>query len=131
MSSWKSADNHLIAKVVPLLVMFTLFATTAFAELKVVGSGSETRFDPAEIPVNMRQSYQVLTSRCNSCHSVERLVDAVRNGIAPITGQPFDAESAGGLVRKVAGKPDSNINEVEVKEILDVLNFLFTKQAAK
>jgi len=129
LSSWKSADN--IAKIIPLLVIFTLFACTAFAELKVVGSSSETRFDLAEIPVNMRQSYQVLTSRCASCHSMERLVVAVRNGIAPITGQPFDAESAGVLVRKVAGKPDSNINEVEVKEILGVLNFLFTKQAAK
>ncbi len=131
MPYWKSDVKHFSYKVVPVLVMFCFCVTTALAALKVVGTGSETRFDPAEIPVNKRQCFQLMESRCTSCHSSERVVVAVQSGIGPITGQPFDAESAGVLVRKIAGKPDSNINEVEVKEILDILDFLFIKQTAK
>lgn len=130
MPSGKSDVKHFSYKVVPALVMFCFCATTALAALKVVGTGNETRFDPAEIPVNKRQSFQLMESRCTSCHSSERLVIAIQSGIAPITGQPFDATSAKVFVKKIASKPDSNINEVEMKEILDILNFLLIKQSA-
>ncbi len=118
--------NGKLATVLLLLAMFGV-ASSAGAALKVIGKGDEMRLDPSGFPVKMRQRYQLLESKCTRCHSQERIVIAIQTGIAPITGQPFDWDSARVYMRKIARKPDANIKEEEMQEILELLNYLISE----
>jgi hypothetical protein len=55
---------------------------------------------------------------------MERTVQAIRDGVAPITGQPFDRAATRAYGIKMLRKPDSNMNKQEVKVCVDLMNYL-------
>jgi hypothetical protein len=93
-------------------------------ELKVVGFGETMRLDPSGFPENRKAEYEIMRVKCVKCHSLERVVFAVKTGIAPISGQPFDLGATKAYGVKMLRKPDSNMNKKEVKAVVELLNYL-------
>jgi hypothetical protein len=55
---------------------------------------------------------------------MERTVVAITTGVAPITGQPFDRNATKAYGIKMLRKPDSNMNKQEVKQCVELMNYL-------
>ena len=105
-------------------LMMVLGTVTAQAGLKVVGRGDAMRFDPSGFRPDMKAKYEVLKLRCVKCHTLERTVVAITTGIAPISGQPFDRSATKAYGIKMLRKPDSNMSKPEVKEVVELMNYL-------
>jgi hypothetical protein len=112
-------------KSVFVACLLMLFGTIyAQAGLKVVGKGDAMRFDPAAFKPDMKAKYEVMKVRCIKCHTLERTVVAITTGIAPISGQPFDRNATKAYGIKMLRKPDSNMSKPEVKEVVELMNYL-------
>ena len=111
--------------VTALLVATT--ATAAHAGLRVVGKGDNMRLDPSNFPPAMKANYEVVRIKCVKCHTLERTIVAVQTGVAPISGQPFDRNATKAYGVKMLRKPDSNMSKTEVKQAVDLLNFLLAE----
>jgi hypothetical protein len=49
------------------------------------------RLDPSGFPPDMKERYEkIMQVRCFTCHSLERVIIALKTGVVPISGQPFD-----------------------------------------
>ena len=113
-----------------LLVTMLLVATTASAAhagLKVIGKGDVMHLDPAAFPPAMKANYDVLRVKCVKCHTLERTIVAIQTGVAPISGQPFDAGATKAYGVKMLRKPDSNMSKAEVKATVDLMNYLLAE----
>lgn len=104
-------------------MLFT--ASPALAKLAVIGRGASLRFDPASLPPQQREVYErVMQVKCASCHTLERVVVAVKTGIAPISGLPFNKNSARRYGVKMMRKIDSGMTGTEIKEAVSLLIYL-------
>jgi hypothetical protein len=116
------------------LMIFTILSlvlsSSAYAGLKTIGSGNAMRLDPSGFPPDMRERYEkVMQVRCIKCHTLERAIIALKTGVAPITGQPFDRNATKAYGIKMMRKPDSNMTREEVKEVVILLNYLLDEAA--
>ena len=113
-----------------LLVTMLLIATTAtvaHAGLRVIGRGATMRLDPSSFPPAMKASYDVMRVRCVKCHTLERAIVAIQTGVAPISGQPFDRSATKRYGIKMLRKPDSNMTKSEVKQVVELMNYLLVQ----
>lgn len=115
--------------VLSLLASLIMVAVPSHAALKIVGKGNSLAFDPTGIPPQMKASYEIMKHKCTKCHSLERTVVAVTSGIAPISGQPFDRKAAEAYGAKMKRKPESNMSAREVKDVVELLNYLLAQTA--
>ena len=116
-----------------LLVAVMLVGTVsanAEAKVKTIGSGDKLAFDPKSIPAEYKAAFDTMNIRCIQCHTQERTVIAIQTGIAPVTGQPFDKTATKAYGIKMLRKPKSNMSRDEVKQVVNLLNYLLD-QAAK
>lgn len=116
-------------RILVLLLSLVLCATVADAKIKSIGKGDKMNFDPAMIPPNMKPAYDIMSTKCNKCHSLERVVIAISTGIAPVTGQPFDKQATKSYGIKMLRKPKSNMNRDEIKQVITLMNFLIDEAA--
>jgi len=116
-------------RVLPVIMLLSLFGNSAHAGLKVIGKGDQMQLDPAAFPNNMKERYLVMKLKCAKCHTLERTVVALQTGIAPISGQPFDRDATRAYGIKMMRKSGSNMNKQEIKEIIELLNFLLDESA--
>jgi hypothetical protein len=101
----------------------------AAIDLKTVGSGDAMNFDPAGFRDDMKPKFQVLTKRCFKCHTMERTIVAIKTGVAPISGQPFDRGATKAYGIKMLRKPDSDMSKDEVKAVVELMNYLLDEAA--
>lgn len=114
--------------VISSLVVAAL-SVQAHARINAVGKGDKMNFDPAQIPADMKPAFDVMKIKCISCHTQERTVIAIQTGIAPVTGQPFDKQATKAYGIKMLRKPKSNMNREEVKQVVNLMNFLIDEAA--
>lgn len=107
-----------------------LLATSAFAELKYKGQGPSLTFDPTSFTPEMAKKYEIMAVKCNNaaCHTMERSVVAVRDGILPISKTPFDKEAAKAYGVKMMRRQDSGIGQKEAKVIVELLYYLIDER---
>lgn len=110
--------------IVAACLLMILETVTAYAGVKVVGRGDAMRFDPSNFKPDMKTKYETMKVRCVKCHTLERTVVAITTGIAPISGQPFDRSATKAYGIKMLRKPDSNMTKPEVKEVVELMNYL-------
>jgi hypothetical protein len=67
--------------------------------------------------------------KCIQCHTQERTVIAISTGIAPVTGQPFDKQATKAYGIKMLRKPKSNMSRDEVKQVVNLMNYLIDEAA--
>jgi hypothetical protein len=107
-----------------LLMLLVFVGSPCFADLKVLGSGDGMRLDPSGFPAAMKADYEIMRVKCVKCHTLERTIVAIKTGIAPISGQPFDQGAVKAYGIKMLRKPDSNMNKAEVKACVELMNYL-------
>jgi len=110
-------------------LLLVLVTTPSFAGLKVVGSGDSMQLDPSGFPSTIKANYEVLRVKCVKCHTLERTIVAIKTGVAPISGQPFDRGAVKAYGIKMLRKPDSNMSKAEVKVCVDLMNYLLDAAA--
>jgi hypothetical protein len=96
----------------------------AAIDLKTIGSGDTMNFDPSGFRDDMKPKFVVMTAKCFKCHTMERTVVAIKTGVAPISGQPFDRNATKAYGIKMLRKPDSDMNKEQVKAVVDLMNYL-------
>ena len=107
-----------------IMIAVLLYSTSCFAGVRAIGRGDNMAFDPSSIPANLKPNFQVLKVKCIKCHTMERTVVAITTGVAPITGQPFDRSATKAYGIKMLRKPDSNMNKQEIKQCVELMNYL-------
>ena len=101
----------------------------AAADLKTVGSGETINFDPSGFRDDMRPKFAVMTAKCFKCHTMERTIVAIKTGVAPISGQPFDKSATKAYGIKMLRKPDSDMTKEQVKVVVELMNYLLDEAA--
>ena len=101
----------------------------AAIDLKTVGSGDAMNFDPSGFRSDMRPKFEIMNAKCVKCHTMERTIVAIKTGVAPISGQPFDRSATKAYGVKMLRKPDSDMNKEQVKAVVDLMNYLLDEAA--
>jgi hypothetical protein len=96
----------------------------AGAALKTIGKGETLQFDVSRFPTPMKSNYKIMQLRCVKCHSMERTVFALLNGIAPISSTPFDRNATKAYGIKMMRKSDSGMSKDEVKATVELMNYI-------
>jgi len=118
-----------VIKLIVLLVIFAVVATPVHAKIRAVGKGDKMNFDPSQIPADLKGAFEIMKVKCVQCHTQERTVIAIQTGIAPVTGQPFDKQATKAYGIKMLRKPKSNMTREEVKQVVNLMNFLIDEAA--
>ena len=111
-------------KILLVTLLICVCSTVANAKLKVIGKGDAMHLDPSGFPPAMKAKYDIMKVKCIKCHTLERTIVAIQTGIAPISGQPFDRSATKAYGIKMLRKPDSNMNKHDVKETVELMNYL-------
>lgn len=113
-------------KKLVILVAALFVATAAMAEMKYKGSGATLTFDPSGFPSDVAEKYKLMEVKCTNpaCHTMERTVQSIRDGITPITKTAFDKEAAKAYGVKMMRRADSGIGKNEAKTIVEVLYYM-------
>lgn len=103
-----------------------LTASVAMAGLKYKGAGATLTFDPSGFPPDIAEKYKLMDVKCTNqaCHTMERTVISIRDGITPITHTAFDKEAAKAYGVKMMRRADSGIGKNEAKTIVEVLYYM-------
>jgi len=119
-------------RLLRVLLVASLFVAVALpvqAKIKTVGSGDKMNFDASQIPADMRGAFEIMKVKCIQCHTQERTVIAIQTGIAPVTGQPFDKQATKAYGIKMLRKPKSNMTREDVKQVVNLMNYLIDEAA--
>jgi hypothetical protein len=101
----------------------------AAADLKTVGSGDAMNFDASAFPPDMKPKFEIMKVKCIKCHTMERTIVAIKTGVAPISGQPFDRGATKAYGIKMLRKPDSDMSKEQVKAVVELMNYLLDEAA--
>lgn len=119
-------------RILVTLIIVALIASAAIpaqAKIRAVGRGEKMNFDPTQIPADLKGAFEVMKVKCIQCHTQERTVIAIQTGIAPVTGQPFDKQATKAYGIKMLRKPKSNMTREEVKQVVNLMNYLIDEAA--
>ena len=72
--------------------------------------------DPAD-----RAAFDLVTGKCGKCHPASYVLDGLKNGKTPITGQPFNRNEIRRQVVRCTRLPHSAISKEQAREILAFL----------
>jgi len=101
----------------------------AAADLRTVGSGDAMNFDPSGFRDDMKPRFEIMRVKCVKCHTMERTIVAIKTGVAPISGQPFDRGATKAYGIKMLRKPDSDMTKEQVKAVVELMNYLLDETA--
>lgn len=99
------------------------------ADLRTVGSGDAMNFDPSGFRDEMKPKFEIMRVKCIKCHTMERTIVAIKTGVAPISGQPFDRGATKAYGIKMLRKPDSDMSKEQVKAVVELMNYLLDETA--
>lgn len=117
-------------KKIYVTIAILLVSSVAFGGLKYKGTGAGATFDPSGFPPELQANWKLMEVKCNNatCHTMERTVVAIRDGITPITKTPFDKEAAKAYGVKMMRRPDSGIGKNEAKTIVEMLYYMIDER---
>jgi uncharacterized membrane protein len=117
-------------RLILLMALMSLVVTTAAdARVRIKGRGAAMNFDPAGIPEHFQAAFETMSAKCTKCHTMERTVVSIQTGRAPITGQPFNRQSIMAYGIKMLRKPNSDMSKKEIKDIVQLLNYLLEERS--
>ena len=123
--------NRKILRTIAVVSAVLFMAAMSEAALKVVGKDATASFDTSGFPAARQEGMKLMVEKCNNtkCHTMQYAVDAIKNGIAPITKSPFDKAAARAYGLKMMRRPDSGIDKNQAKIIVDTIFFLLEENA--
>lgn len=111
------------------LALVLFLGGVCHASIKVIGSGDSMRLDVTGVPASMKQGHDIIRNKCTKCHSAERIIMAIQNGVAPISGQVFDRNAAKTFGVKMMRKSGGTISKEELKPTMDLIAWLLNEAA--
>jgi len=121
-----------VMKRLVVLFVICLMTSQAFASLKFSGSGSDRQINTGSFPPQMKANYELMSSKCTKCHSLERLVISLKTGIAPISNQPFNLEHMQTDINSMVRRSNARkfpISKEESQSIFAVLKYMLEESA--
>jgi hypothetical protein len=112
-----------------VIIIVCLLVAPCPAALQVVGRGDSMCLDPSGFPPAIKANYEIFKSKCVRCHSMEWTIVALRTGIAPLSGLPFDQNYAKAYGVKMLRKPDSKMTKEDVRAAVELLTYLIDESA--
>ena len=109
-----------------LALATALASGSAFAELKVTGTGKDARMVPDQFPADQQDRLKLFEAKCGKCHDLDRPITAIKTGKTPVSGGPFDDDGVKAYVTKMMRKPNSGVEQADAKEIIILLRFART-----
>lgn len=110
-------------------VAVLLIAANSNAAVKVLGQGETRRFDTSGFPPAMMANYEIMKTKCTRCHSLERVVAAITEGVSPISGQPFDRNAVKAYGAKMMRQSSSRMSRPEIVATMELMNYLLDQAA--
>lgn len=77
----------------------------------------------------MKPKFEIMKGKCVKCHTMERTIVAIKTGVAPVSGQPFDKGATKAYGIKMLRKPDSDMNKEQIKAVVELMNYLLDEEA--
>ena len=119
-------------RILLLTALITLaVAAAADARVKTKGRGAAMTYDATTIAPQYQPSFELLTTKCVKCHTMERTVVAIQTGRAPITGQIFDRQAIKAYGIKMLRKPNSDMSKQDIREVVILLNYILDENSKK
>lgn len=113
--------------VVSILLLFPVFV---FAQkLPVVATkDGKVAFDQSQFPSKMKPGVSILNTKCDSCHSLERVFNALETGYT-VSGLSFKRPDLKPFVIKKMRRPDMNLSTQEASELLKTLQYMLDQDS--
>jgi hypothetical protein len=111
------------APLLAAVFAWSWFVSPARAELKTRGKGKEQAMLREQFIPEAQRRYDIFKVKCTKCHPMARPIAALKTGITPVSGSPFNKESVKLYVVKMMRKPNSGIDRDEAREILMFLTY--------
>jgi hypothetical protein len=123
------AQKRLLKAMMAAAVLCLAASPLAAADLKTVGSGDAMNFDSSGFRDDMKPKFEIMKVKCIKCHTMERTIVAIKTGVAPISGQPFDRGATKAYGIKMLRKPESDMSKEQVKAVVELMNYLLDEAA--
>ena len=117
--------------IVAAAVAVSMMTSVSHAGIDVVGEKGFREFDPSNFPPDKKLSYKIMKAHCTQCHTLDRVVQAIETGIAPISWQPFDQNSAKSYGENRMKKANESMTRGEVKSVVELMQWLITREGEK
>ncbi|QEM68371.1 hypothetical protein FO488_09470 [Geobacter sp. FeAm09] len=114
--------------VIACLLWVSVAAPSHARNIKTVGSGPTINFDPAMIPLEHQESYQIMGKKCTTCHGMDRIVLTILTGKAQVTKQPFDREQAAGYGIRLIRMHNTGLKKEEIRDVIRMLQWLIDEK---
>jgi len=112
-----------------------IFTTAALAMLLAVpafaardGKTPQAHEQLWDCPKELAANLELLRQKCTKCHSLERIGIAISTGVAPVSGQQFDARAIHSYAGKALRKPSYGLSKAEMDKIETLLKFYLARQ---
>ena len=112
-------------------IVVSIMSTVSYASNDITGEYGFREFDPSHFPPDKKLSYKIMKARCTKCHSLDRVVQAVETGIAPISWQPFDQNTANTYGENVMKKANEGMTKEEVRSVVELMQWLIRVEQEK
>ena len=111
-------------KILAASFLVLISAAPSPAALKVIGYGRQMHLDVSGFPPEMREDYKVVQDKCVQCHTMERIIMAVKTGLGPVSGLPFDKKAVAAYGERMLKRSNPGMSSAEVQKAVDFLDFL-------
>jgi hypothetical protein len=91
--------------------------------LPVVAKNGKVAFDESRFPAKLKAGVAILNTKCESCHSLERVFNALETGYT-ISGLSFKRSDVKQFVIKKMRRPDVNLSTQQAAELLKALQYM-------
>lgn len=116
-------------KFVVITILLLLPVLVSAQTLPVVATkDGKVAFDQSQFPSKMKQGVAILNTKCDSCHSLERVFNALETGYT-ISGLSFKRPDLKPFVIKKMRRPDINLSTQEAAELLRTLQYLLDQSS--
>ncbi|WP_250680815.1 hypothetical protein [Geomonas sp. Red32] len=89
----------------------------------VATKDGKVAFDEARFPAKMKAGVAILNTKCESCHSLDRIFNALETGYT-ISGSSFKRADLKPFVIKKMRRSDINMSTQQAAELLRTLQYL-------
>ncbi|HEY6871544.1 MAG TPA: hypothetical protein VI298_02330 [Geobacteraceae bacterium] len=104
-------------KVFLLAGLCFLPAPVVHAGVPVIATEGNILLDAARFPPSLRVQVELVNTKCTTCHSLERVIEAIDTGRTS-TGVPFDKYFIRSLIIKKKRNPAANFTAEDARAII-------------
>ena len=114
--------KRIIAVAGALLLTFgqiTAVAAATNTAIRTIGSGDKTEIDPASLPPQLREGYELMRRSCLSCHGESRTLDPIRHCREKNHNEEYCVRDIRVAIMRNLRRPGVDLSREEGKKLID------------